>query len=63
MTREHVTTVRPIDARAGSLAGHRVTCTCGWTATTSLSRMFAEHDAAEHVDYMVAISRSGSLPR
>jgi hypothetical protein len=55
--REHVTTVRPLSPRAGSLAGHKATCACGWTAGTSLSRLFAERDAAEHVDYMVARAR------
>ena len=41
-------------ARLGSLAGYVVTCSCGFTASTSLSAMFAEMDAADHVRYMAA---------
>ena len=41
-------------SQPGALAGFRVTCSCGFTASTSLSAMFAEMDAADHVRYMAA---------
>ena len=41
-------------AHAGSIAGFSVTCSCGFTASTSLSAMFAQMDAADHVNYMAA---------
>ena len=39
-------------AHAGSIGGFSVTCSCGFTASTSLSVIFAEQAAADHVRFM-----------
>lgn len=52
MTNTHTTTTTTHAATdTGALDGHRVTCTCGMTWTTSLSAGLANLEAAKHLDW------------